>query len=412
MNVLFLSRWLPYPANNGSRLRIYNLLKRLRQAGHQVHLITFYESGDDLALARQHANEFCASMDAVHYKPFQPGSWRSRAAFLSPKPRWATTTYRPDVARLVEVCLSFYKIDAVIASEIDMAPYGAIARKSGVPALFEELELGKMYEQYRHAPSLKRRLRNGLTWWKMAAYVRQLTGRYQTVTVASEKELELARHLLNRKKIAVLPNAADLQVYEFEPYQSEKRATQIIFNGALSFNLNYEAVQFFLNRVFPLVRREAPDLELLITGKCDNLDPLKLVEGRPDRLEGVQFTGYVEDIRPLITASRVCIAPLLQGGGTRLKILEAFALGTPVVATSKGAEGLAAENDKQLLIADDPAEFARAVLRLLNEPDLAARLSASARMLTETHYNWDSVGQKLNRLLVELPRPLAGSRLS
>jgi glycosyltransferase involved in cell wall biosynthesis len=410
MNLLFLSRWLPYPANNGSRLRIYNLLKRLLKEGHRVHLITFYEQGDDLDLARQNATEFCTEMDAVLYKPFQPGSLRSRLAFFSLKPRWAVTTYRPKMAELVEAGLTTHKIDVLIANAIDMACYGAVAGKYGIPALLEELELGKLFEQYSLAPTPKQHLRNGLTWLKMAGYVRRLARHYQAVTVVSEKELELVGRLVDRNKITVLPNGADLTTCSYQPYRATDRAKQIIFNGALSFNLNYEAMHFFLNRIFPLLRQQEPDLELLITGKCDNLDRLKLVEGQPARLEGVRFTGYVEDIRPLITSSQVCIVPLLQGGGTRLKILEAFALGTPVVATTKGAEGLAAQPDRHLLIADDPAEFARAVLWVINEPELAANLTANARLLTQTHYDWDRVGLKLNALLDELrPRlPVSG----
>jgi glycosyltransferase involved in cell wall biosynthesis len=409
MNVLFLSRWLPYPANNGARLRIYNLLTRLLRQGHQVHLLTFYEKGDNLELARQHASEFCTSLETVFYKPFQTKNRQSWLGFLSPQPRSVVTTYLPDMARLVEVCLSFYKIEVVVASEIDMAPYGRVAAKYKIPALLEELELGKIYEQYSYAVNLRSKLRNGLTWWKLAGYVRKLSRHYQTVTVVSEKEHKLVGRLANWGEIAILPNGADLQFYQFHPYQPERRANQLIFNGSLSFDLNYEAARFFLNEIFPLVRQQEPGLELLITGKCDNLDPLKLVLGQPGRLEGVKFTGYVEDIRPLITASRACIVPLLRGGGTRLKILEAFALGTPVVATSKGAEGLDAENNHQLLISDDPADFAHSVLRLLNEPALAAQLAFNARLLTEARYNWDWIGQKLGILLEELHRPLAGS---
>lgn len=410
MNLLFLSRWLPYPANNGSRLRIYNLLKRLLKEGHTVHLITLYEQGDDLALAYQKAADFCTGMEAVLYKPFQPNSLRSRLAFFSLKPRWAVTTYQPEMAELVEAILTIHKIDVLISSQIDMARYGKIADHHEIPALLEELELGKMYEQFSLAPTLKQRLRNSLTWLKMAAYVRQLTRHYQKVTVVSEKELALVGRLVDKNKITVLPNGADLETYAYRPYLAANRPKQIIFNGALSFNLNYEAMHFFLNNIFPLLRKQEPDLELLITGKCENLDRLKLVEGQPARLEGVRFTGYVEDIRPLITASRACVVPLLQGGGTRLKILEAFALGTPVVATTKGAEGLEVQPDRHLLITDDPVEFAHAVLRVINEPELAANLTANARLLTETYYNWDQVGLKLNGLLEELsPRlPVGG----
>ncbi|MDB5080445.1 MAG: hypothetical protein JWP00_2369 [Chloroflexi bacterium] len=402
MNILFLSRWLPYPANNGARLRIFNLLKRLLQQGHRVHLITFYEPGDELHLARQNAGQFCTSLEAVLYKPFQPGSWQSRLAFFSPKPRWAITTYQPEMARLVEASLVYQEFETLVASEIDMACYGIVAKKYGIPALLEGLELAKLYEQFSQAASYKNRLRNGLTWLKMSAYVREIARHYQSVTVVSEKEYNLAGDLVGRDKVTVLPNGADLKGYTFRPYQVESRPKRLIFNGALTFNLNYEAMHFFLNEIFPLLRQQEPELEVLITGRCENLDRLKLVQGQAARLEGVIFTGYVEDIRPIVASSRACIVPLRQGGGTRLKILEAFALGTPVIATTKGAEGLAAQSGQHLLLADEPAEFARSVLRLINQPALAARLTASARRLTEIYYDWDQIALQLHSLLMDL----------
>jgi glycosyltransferase involved in cell wall biosynthesis len=121
-----------------------------------------------------------------------------------------------------------------------------------------------------------------------------------------------------------------------------------------------------------------------------------------DRLplsEGVILTGYLNDIRPCVAQSWACVVPLRVGGGTRLKILEAMALGTPVVSTSKGAEGLEATHGDDILIADMPAEFADAVLRLLDDKALRARLAANGRRLVESRYGWEVIGEKLDQLL-------------
>jgi glycosyltransferase involved in cell wall biosynthesis len=402
MKLLFLSRWLPYPANNGSKLRVYNLIKNLAKRGYEIHLITFYELGENPELARQPLSQYCASLETVLYKPFRPTSWQSRLAFFSPKPRWAKTTFQAEMARLVEANLASQNIEALLASQIDMAGYGGIAIKYRVPALLEELELSTFHERYSLASSPKQRLRNGLTWLKMAAYVRRLAGKYAAITVVSEKEQALVSKVVRRTPLISLPNGADYQTYAFHPYQAEKRHNRLIFNGALSFNLNYEAMDYFLNEIFPLIRQKEPCLELLITGRCENLDPLKLVREQAARLDGVNFSGYLEDIGPAVADSRACIVPLLQGGGTRLKILEAFALGTPVIATAKGAEGLAVQPGQDLLVANSPTEFAQAVLGLLTDPVLAANLTVNARKLVETYYNWDRITGQLDALLQDL----------
>jgi polysaccharide biosynthesis protein PslH len=402
MKLLFLSRWLPYPANNGSKLRVYNLIKNLAKRGYEIHLISFYELGEDPELARQPLSQFCANLETVLYKPFRPTSWQSRLAFFSPKPRWAKTTFQAEMARLVEASLASQNVEALLASEIDMAGYGVVAKKYGVPALLEELELGMLYERYSLSSQLKQRLRNGLTWLKMAAYVRSLARKYAAITVASEKEQAIAGKVVRRTPLAVLPNGADLQTYTFHPYQAGKRRNRLIFNGALTFNLNYEAMSYFLNEIFPVIRHKEPDLELLITGRYENLDPLKLVQGRAARLDGVKFSGYLENIGPAVADSRACVVPLLHGGGTRLKILEAFALGTPVIATAKGAEGLAVQPGRDLLVANSPTEFAQAVLDLLADPVLAANLTVNARKLVETYYDWGHITGQLDVLLQRL----------
>jgi glycosyltransferase involved in cell wall biosynthesis len=168
----------------------------------------------------------------------------------------------------------------------------------------------------------------------------------------------------------------------------------LIFNGALSYYPNYNAMDFFLGEIFPKVLAKSPAARLYITGSTQgiNLDAL------PDCSQ-VTFTGYLDDIRPAVTSSQVCVVPLQQGAGTRLKILEAMALGTLVVSTSKGAEGLAVESGKHLFINDSPEPFAAHTLNLMNNPDLRAALSSNALRLLHEKYDWRAIGSKFCELV-------------
>jgi glycosyltransferase involved in cell wall biosynthesis len=140
---------------------------------------------------------------------------------------------------------------------------------------------------------------------------------------------------------------------------------------------------WFLRHVYPRIQAEAPDVSLAITGDHRGL-PLP-----PS--ENVTLTGFVEDIHSLIKGAWCSIAPLQSGGGTRLKILEAMALGTPVVATSKGAEGLDVEDDVHLLLGDTPEAFANAVVRVMYEPGLRQRLVDNSLQLVRAKYDWANV---------------------
>jgi glycosyltransferase involved in cell wall biosynthesis len=175
----------------------------------------------------------------------------------------------------------------------------------------------------------------------------------------------------------------------------------LIYSGALTYSANFDAMEFFLNDIFPRVKASHPEVSLRITGGCNGVDVDRLpLDNR------VQLTGYLEDIRPTVAQSWGCVVPLRKGGGTRLKILEAMALGTPVVSTAKGAEGLEVTHEQDILIADTPDAFGRTVVRLLNDVNLRARLSANGRKLVEERYSWGSSAQKLEELIYKV----AGNR--
>lgn len=156
-------------------------------------------------------------------------------------------------------------------------------------------------------------------------------------------------------------------------------------------------MRFFLEDVFPLIKARCPQTTLRITGKVD-----ETIIGRLPRSEGVIHTGYLEEVRPTIAASNVSVVPLLEGGGTRLKILEAMALYTPVVSTSLGAQGITATHGKEILIADDPRAFSEAVCSLLENASKAQSIAKQARALVESRYSWSRIGETFNSFLEDV----------
>jgi glycosyltransferase involved in cell wall biosynthesis len=247
------------------------------------------------------------------------------------------------------------------------------------------------------ALGLKSRLRRRLTWFKFHFYVSRLLKHIRAVTVVSEKERELvARSFSGVKKVSVIPNGIDVKGYA--GVAVEPKPNTMTFTGSFRYHVNYEAMVWFIARVFPLVLDKIPDAELIITGDHLNL-PL------PSQ-KNIRLTGYVNDVRKYIVASAVALAPLWSGGGTRLKILEAMAIGVPVVATSKGAEGLDARSGEHLLIADAPDAFADHVARLIQDRALAKRITSKAREFVKTHFDWDVVLPRFLQLVEQTPRDM------
>ena len=386
MKILFLSRWFPSPMDNGSKIRIYNLLRGLGQL-HDVTLLSFADQ-PEVSPEAPEVREICSKVVVVPWKEFDPTTIRARLAILSLKPRSIVDTFSPEMAQAITKTLNEQAYDLIIASQLQMAAYYPYFQ--GIPAIFEEFEIGLFHDR-AFSPDGKIRLRQALTWFKLRIYLSQLLNAYQACTVASEQERQLlVRNFSDfKKQVALIPNCLNLD--EYQGVRMDKKSNTLIFSGPFKYRVNYDAMLWFVGEVFPLILERIPDTQLIITGDHANL-PLP-------SSKNITLSGYVDDIKSLIASCSISIAPLLSGGGTRLKILEAMALGTPVVATSKGAEGLDATDGEQLLLADSPADFAECVISLLKDGSLRLEIARKAGLLVKEKYNWGSALAEYSTLI-------------
>ena len=396
MNILFLSRWFPYPPDNGSKLRIYNLIRQLA-VQHTVDLISFTSDEiSDKHLAPM--QPFCRCIETVSYRPFKPRRFKAILGALSPLPRSVLDTDNTQMHAMIQRKVQETPYDLIIASEVDMAQYG---RYLPTVKILEEIELASLQEKVRVERSPFKKLRHILMWQKWARYIVATMRAFDGCTVVSEPERQLVGSLLHKSgcatPIQVIPNGVDTAYYQGDFGKPEPDT--MVFSGALTYSANYNAVDFFLREVYPLIQAKCPDVKLMITGRLNGV-PVNRLPAR----SGVVFAGYLEDIRPTISRSWISIVPLKLGGGTRLKILESLALGTPVVSTSKGSEGLELTSNQEILIADSPSEFASAVLRLFTDPLLRQTLSHNGRQIVASRYDWQMIGQSLNEFITAISK--------
>jgi glycosyltransferase involved in cell wall biosynthesis len=390
MNILFLSRWFPYPTNNGSKLRIYNLVRGLARH-HDVTLLSFADQPNVRSDVPE-MQKICFEVQVVPWREFNPYSARAWVGFLSFKPRSLIDTFSAEMAGKIIQSIKKRKYDLIIASQLSMAAYRPYF--GNIPAIFEEVEIGLSLGKARQSLGLKERMRSTVTHFKLHRYLSHLLSCFRTCTVVSEKERQLL--LQNFPKyigaIEVIPNC--VQVGEYDTRQVTSKTNQLIFSGSFQYHVNYDAMLWFIRKVYYKVLEQVPDVHLVITGDHANLP----FPPAPN----VMLAGYVDDINALIASSKISIAPLLSGGGTRLKIIEAMAIGTPVVTTSKGAEGLAAISGVHLLVADSPNEFADAVVSVLKDDHLSGKLSTNGKLFVKENYDWQSVMPRFLQLVEDV----------
>ncbi len=396
MDILFLSTWFPWPTDNGAKIRVYHLLRALG-ARHRVTLLSF--AFDTARPAKAEVlSDFCRDVHTIDVNPFQRDDVSALATFLSADPIFTRPIDKMTAAAQLQ--LSTRKYDAVIASVEVMATYALQAPRPAARILEEHNSMSRwMWERYRAQSHPLQRLRCWMSWRKTTRYEERLFRQFDLCAMVSEQDRQASLRMLPgyRGHMEVVANGVDCErnqpgLYPIDPMR-------LVYNGALTYRVNYDAVQFFLQQVYPNIVQAEPAATLTVTGSTAGVN----FGGLPST-NGVTFSGFVDDIRPIVGGSSVCVVPIQEGGGTRLKILEAMALGTPVVSTSKGAEGLDVRHEEHLLIADDAASFATCTLKVMKDADLRQRLTTNARRLVEDRYDWQAIGENFTGLVEDAVR--------
>lgn len=371
MNILYLTNWYPDPPENGASIRSRALIDALSR-DHRVALVSFRTEATPSTTA------WAQRLQRVETYPqpsFRPGSGRSRLGYLSPRPRQFVDTYSPEFNELVRRVALDERPDVVVGWGLHMAPY---ATSLGIPYVYEMAEFLRPNEGTTTASPMHL-LRSRLAWWKHRSYARRFLRQCDGCTVATEQEGEIVREIEpNIREVTLVPNGTHIPQRTFD---SSRHAARIVYPGSISFRPNRDAVEWFASEILPLVRREIPDARLTVTGRND---------GTSD-LAGVHFTGFVDDIEQFVGESALCAVPLRQGSGTRLKILEALAVRTAVVATSKGVEGLQLEAGTEVTVADDASTFARAIVHLMREVEERAELATAGHNAVAERYAWETI---------------------
>lgn len=388
MRILFLTQIVPYPPDAGPRAKTWQVLRYLASQNHEVHLVTFCRQYELPHL--DHLKTVCASVTPVFLRRsrikdlgYFVRSILANRSFLLERDDY------PEVHQAIAELQKRVRFDILHADQLTMAQF--ITHISPGMKVFDShnatwMVLERMVEKY---PAILR------PFFRREA---TLVGRFEhdvvrdfdhtfTVTEVDKKFLLDLFPCEQRETIAAKISTTPITIDcdRIKPVRRNVESRELLTLGTLHYLPNQDGIRWFLREIFPLVLREQPDVHLSVVGKNPPQDFIELARSQPANLT---VTGYVDDLEPYYQKCACVVVPVRSGGGMRVRILEAFAYGLPVVTTTVGLEGINALPETDVLVEDSPQQFAAAVLRCLSEPETGNSLAVNGRGVVETRYHW------------------------
>jgi polysaccharide biosynthesis protein PslH len=410
MRILFLTQIVPFPPDAGPKVKTWHVLRYLIERGHEVILATFVRDEE-----RPHLKKLAEVCAEVHAVPIR----RSRIADIGYLLR-SNLTGRPflierdDLLAMRETIRQITTkapVDVIHADQFTMTQFAYADPQLSHPLQHDGQRPYLIFDAHNAVWTIVERTRQNAPWFlkPVLALETSRVKRYEghlvkafditlAVTDPDETALLEATHQagndpqLFRDRIAVIPIAVDCQA--LQPVERKSNSLNIVTLGTLHYPPNADGIRWFMREVFPLIQEKIPAATLTIIGKNPPKDFIQAAVHDPS----ITLTGYIPDLTPSLMDAAVMVVPVRAGGGMRVRILEAFARGMPVVTTTVGLEGIQAEPGEDVLVEDQPGLFAEAVIGLLSDPDVQKRLAQNGRALAEARYDWQVVLQQLDRI--------------
>lgn len=394
MKILWVKAGGLVPPDTGGKIRSYNIIRELARH-HSITFFSFYASHQPDA----HPG-LKDILDAVVCMPLSLPPPKSAAELfsycsrtLSSEPYGISKFCRPIVRERLRAVLAEESYDVIVCDFIFAA--GVMPWNSPLPKVLftHNVEAAIWQRHYEVAKNLMWKVISWREWRKMEAAEQRYLRLADRVLTVSETDRDAFAKTIDPAKIAVIPTGVD--VGYFQPTPAAEIPNSVVFTGSMDWLPNEDAIFYFAEEILPLIKRQCPNVSLEVVGR----NPSRKLQALADKEKTIRLTGWVEDIRPFLARGSVCIVPLRIGGGTRLKIFEAMAMGKSVVATSIGAEGLPVRSGENVLLADTPIEFANSVVALLSDVKERRRLGFAARTLVEENYSWSRIAAEFAQAL-------------
>ena len=390
MRILNITNQIPYPVFSGAPLRTYNVIRQFAK-NHEVYLAAFLETEEQRKGINQ-LLEICKGVVAVQKtKRRELIRWVKGVKYtLQGEPPELKISFSEELAKEILNLAAHVDFDIVQIEHGSMGLYLEVLPallRNRVVWILHDIDFDKFRKIARIERKVDRKIRAWIHSVIMKRWQPQFAERFGLCITMSEADRRLLLSRNRNLRIEVSPNGVDTHLYQPLPF--EDKANKVLFVGNMGYQPNVDAAIYFCGEILPLIRNRINDVELWIVGIKPNA-AVKKLEGN-----GVFVTGGVPDIGPYYGRSKVCVVPLRAGSGTRLKILEAMAIGRPVVSTSIGCEGLDVSAGENIFIANDSKRFAELTVELLRNEDMRKMVAEKAREFVVASYDWDVIARKL-----------------
>ena len=387
MRILWLKTELLHPVDKGGKIRTYNMLKELKNEHHVTYLTL--DDGSASAEERKRSTEYCHDLICIphrRWEKFTPGFYFELLLNLVESRPYAIKKYE-SAAMLREIvelerrnCFDFIVCDF-------LAPAANVPRNLASPTILFQHNVEAMIwkRHYEIQTNLIKKAYLYNQWQKMRRFEKQMCRDFDCVIGVSAEDREQMKRDYGAQTVFDVPTGVDTDY--FQPRGVQPSAHSMVFTGSMDWLPNEDAIKYFMQEIMPLIKKKVPDAALTVVGRNPPPALVELSKEDPSLI----ITGRVEDVRPYIEESAAYIVPLRIGGGTRLKIFEAMAMERAVVSTTVGAEGLPVSNGIELLVADEPAAFANAVITLLTNSSYAVQLGQRAASIVRQNHGWRQV---------------------
>lgn len=403
MRVLFVSHFIPHPPTGGASLRNFNIVKELSRKNN-VHLVTFtqrdrHPTREKIEKSREVLKEYCEEITIIEVPSDNSAlRWYSLLGLnlFSREPYSAWRFWSPQMARAIEDQIAKHNFDIAHVDTIALAGYLEIL--GGLPAVLNHHNVESTLLLRRAAternPATKAYI--GLQGRKLRNAEQRALSAFDGNISVSELDGKELSELNPKATVCVVPNGTDTEF--FKPIEGIEEDLSLVFAGSMAWYPNGDAMILFGEKIWPLIKQELPGVKMNLIGSRAPAEVIRL--GQSD--DQFNVLGFVDDVRPTIARAAVYVVPIRVGGGTRLKILDAMAMGKAIVSHPIGAEGLDVADGKDIVIAEDPELFAKSVVELVRDVQKRTAISAQARKSVVEKYSWSTIIPKMEQFYREI----------
>lgn len=399
MKILWLSQNLPFPPKTGVLQRNYHLIREASRFA-EVHLIAILKRdilpGYDPALAGVRLRELCASVTTIEL-PTEKSRirlfWVLLKSLFTRLPFTVNWAASRDLGAAVSSACQRHNFDFAYIDTISLAPYRELIPATPCALNHHNIESGLFDRRITFERNPLKRFYLRQEARKLAAYESRVAGQFDVNVTVSGLDAERLKAISPGTRTAVVANGVDVEYFAARTDESEPG--HLVMVSGMNWFPNRDAAIHMAQDIWPLVARRLPQCRLTIVGTSPPPEVLSLAA----RDRRVTTTGFADDVRPFIERAQIYLCPMRDGGGTRLKILDALAMSRPIVATTMALEGIPLKPEQEVLVADTPDAFVRQIGRLVADPALGRRIASSGRAFVERQFAWPAIGESLRKAL-------------